>query len=865
VIRRLTIGTIFFFLCSITHAQLVRSPERAAMISLRKQRWEKAGSLLYKTLRKDSVNALAKYLFSVYFFTPGNILQNTDSAYFYIRHSWRDFQRTSLKEKERWRRSFRLDSALLTRQWQKIDSAAFATAKILNTEAGYILFLTTHPLAAQRLEALALRDEVAYLHTVKQNTHEAFLEFLQKYPSASQAPEARKKYDRLLYEAKTKDKRLSSFEFFLRTYPETPFRKEIEQHIFELFTLSGEIERFISFIQRYPGSSQVKKAQNILFHLLQEQEDLPWPGVFLTDSLQHILQVQESYLVPFFENGRFGFMDKNGTEIIAPIVQEIDDDYKCGNITTDVLVFSDQILARNGLSVYSNPIDEASDLGTGFLKVRNGGCNSIVHKSGYIVDACAQDATILGNRFLAIQKQQQWYIYALSGRLLLTDAWSEVVLHGNILLLRKETQWYLLTLAELVEAAQQPEFAISNSFDAVTLFPQGLLGVKAHDYEGVLNQELQDIIPFDKQNITNSFFGFIRQDASGYSIYNWAGEQASYFDKVITHEPWVAVKKNQKWHLFETKSLQYESEGYDSLAFEGPFPLTIQQDTLSVYFGNKNWLEFATSVTAHYIPGKDSTSYLAIEGEGKKTIYDRNGRKLFTVEANQIQYAGRGLFIISIKEKKGLLNASGDLILPIEYDAIGDVTNNFVSVLKGIKFGLFQVEQQKLIKPQYSKNLIPYTSRLVAAFRDGYFGFVDWDNKEHTKFEYTEIQYWNDTLAWVKKNQVWMLYDVLAKKVTETNIKQIKIIHDSPDEKLAVVQQANVYGVLSNKLGWIIPLSFTDVVNVGSVDEPLYFTEKHVEEASVYVVIYYDKNGKILRREVYKESDDYEKIYCPDN
>jgi hypothetical protein len=38
-----------------------------------------------------------------------------------------------------------------------------------------------------------------------------------------------------------------------------------------------------------------------------------------------------------------------------------------------------------------------------------------------------------------------------------------------------------------------------------------------------------------------------------------------------------------------------------------------------------------------------------------------------------------------------------------------------------------------------------------------------------------------------------------------------------------------------------------------------------VEEASVFVVIYYDRNGKFLRREVYQEADDYEKIYCPDN
>jgi hypothetical protein len=63
----------------------------------------------------------------------------------------------------------------------------------------------------------------------------------------------------------------------------------------------------------------------------------------------------------------------------------------------------------------------------------------------------------------------------------------------------------------------------------------------------------------------------------------------------------------------------------------------------------------------------------------------------------------------------------------------------------------------------------------------------------------------------------------------------------------------------------IIPIAFTDLVNIGTAEEPLYFTEKHVEEAWLFVVIYYDKNGRFLRREVYEEPDDYEKIYCPDN
>jgi hypothetical protein len=201
----------------------------------------------------------------------------------------------------------------------------------------------------------------------------------------------------------------------------------------------------------------------------------------------------------------------------------------------------------------------------------------------------------------------------------------------------------------------------------------------------------------------------------------------------------------------------------------------------------------------------------------------------------------------------------------VEYDAIGGAANNVISLLRSMKFGAYHVQQRKLIKPQYDKNLIPYTHRLMAAYRDGVYQFMNWDNKPEGTIEFDEVQYWNDTTALIRQREHWAFYTFATKEIRYPNLKALNFIRDTPDEKLAIIRQENTFGVLSNKRGWVIPLAFTDLVNVGSKEEPLYFTEKHVEEASLFVVIYYDRNGKFLRREVYQETEDYEKIYCPDN
>lgn len=323
------------------------APERAALKAIEKKKWEKAEGRLRKIIHKDTVNSLGMYLTALYYFSPDNPIYSIDSAYYYVTKSSKDIIKASSKQEEKLRR-FPLDTAMLVSLRKQIDSAAFERARIINTEQAFLEFLSKHTDADQQKQAMYLRDELAYLNAAKTNTHEAFNEFLAKYPDAARASEARKKYDLLLYEAKTRDKRLESFEFFLKEHPETPFRKEIEEHIFELFTVTGEVERFLSFMQKYPESTQMKRALDIVVHILQEKEDPNWPGLFLSDSLQNIRKLQESYLVPFFATGKFGFMDKNGIEVIPPAADDLDDGYKCGNIIEDILILPDRVLARDG-------------------------------------------------------------------------------------------------------------------------------------------------------------------------------------------------------------------------------------------------------------------------------------------------------------------------------------------------------------------------------------------------------------------------------------------------------------------------------------------------------------------------------------
>jgi hypothetical protein len=214
--------------------------------------------------------------------------------------------------------------------------------------------------------------------------------------------------------------------------------------------------------------------------------------------------------------------------------------------------------------------------------------------------------------------------------------------------------------------------------------------------------------------------------------------------------------------------------------------------------------------------------------------------------------------------KSGVIDVTGKVIVPVEMDAIGSLQGNSISILKNARFGLLNTSTRRFVPPQYSKNLTPYNQNLLVGFKGGNYVLIDWNNHATTNLSFDEIKYWNDSSALVRKGGNWMISDLRKGTVLVDNIKRFTVVSESSQEKLVIAQLDRSYGVIHNTKGIVLPFSFTDIVNVGSAEEPLYFTEKHVEEASVYVVTYYGSSGKALRKEVY-DQEEYERIYCPNN
>lgn len=836
-------------------------PEKAALSKLEKQKWKTVKTSLDKVLRKDTISAGAHYVMARYFFDPGNPDFNIDSAYRHAKSAFHDYLLMVTRQRERLKR-IPLDSVILVDLTRKIDSAAFYRALVTNTEEGYLFFIEFFPHSEQYSKALELRNQVAYEHALGQNTHQAFAAFIKKYPDSRQAADAARYHDKLLYEFLTSDGSLDSYESFLKEFPRSPYRGDAEKQIFELSIATGKKEAFAHFIRKYPESIFNKKARDILYHLLQEPEsDERYLEMIMTDSLRKLEQLNEGYLVPFFKNNLFGFMDRHGNEVIPAMSDELNTGYLCGNIVEDILVLSGKLLGRNGAVIFEGNVEELDDIGYGYLKVTAAGCTRIVHKSGFVIGAdCCIDARLPGGKFVALQTSGGWVMYTLTGRLLVDNVWEDVAESGGIIVLKKGGKSWLITPDYLVMNADSATLKLSAGFDDVRSWPGNLIWVRQGQKEGLFDARLNIKIPVDEHSLKNDFFGITATSRKGIRIYDSQFSESGYFQQLKVNKQWMAIRQENKWRLFDPFQRKPLSAGYDTLEFIGLFPAGYKGDSVKVFFNKEKSLDFH-KVKLGFIPAKDSTSYLLVTEGEKRSVYDLLGTKLFSVNYDNVQYAEEGIFIVSKNEKKGLVNSKGELLLPLEMDAIGDMSGGIVPLLKGMKFGVLDTRNKKQIKPTYDKNLVLYNDQFLIAYKNGAYGFADWHNKPHTPFEFDEIMQWSAGTAFVRKKSQWQHIDVNTKTVLMDNIRKITIVNDDGQEKTAIIQQGNLYGVISSTKGAIIPVTFSDIINIGSHEEPLYFTEKHVEEAALFVVIYYDKEGKLIYRQAL-EAEDYERVYC---
>lgn len=857
----LLISTVFLHLYSNA------DPISRALKALEKGKYEKVERLAEKSLQKNSVNPGARYVFSLLYFDSTYVRYNLDSAHIYIEQALLDEQQPDSLEGMRLEKSDLTVDNLL-RQKSLVDQAAFSRAAELNTIESFQYFIDEFHNAPQLANAISRRDQLAFEIASAENSYSSYKKFLDEYPDAHQASLAQERYDELVFLSKTKGGKLQHFIEFLEEHPETPYRDQAEWQIFQLGTLDNGQESYRTFKLNNPKSRYAQLADNILYHL--DKESFIAENK-VSDSLNLVYELESSSLIPIFENGRYGFIDNYGVDRIQPTFDSIPANYLCQLLTSDVLqaMVDDKLvlMGRNQKILWDQPFDKVEDLGSGLLKINVGNKYGILHKSGWLVLKVEyRQIKLLGDSFLAMKQNGKWGISSMTGRVIVAPQFEEVLNEGRFILLKKD-RWAVSNKEDIIQSFELDR-GFKFRYDDWELVNDNHLLVFSGGKEGILNEALLPVIPLSEHEIheLDSADWYVK---TAHGTLRFFGENLQpippdRYQDFISNNHFIGLFRNPKWEVWDRSILGPINEiGYDSVARLGmDLLLLVEDQESSILFRNGTILELENTDRIKFIRDADQTQgFLQVSSKGgKRQIYDLDGNPVYETWYYEVSPLTPQLFIIERNGVKGIVNLEGEILVKPRYKTIVADSVTHISLLHNGRFGYYNPVDGSLIRPQYEARLTYFNEKTLVSSKNGKKGLITHRNKILLPFEYNEIKRWTDSTVIALRENRWAVVNYHTGEQEFKDIKGLEWITNKQNCK-AIIKTSVGYGLLDNEKGMLLNPGFNDIINLGTNDQPVFFTEKYIPEADYFVVIYYNQAMEVIRKQVF-DSGNYDQVYC---
>ena len=750
---------------------------RYALKLLEKKKFKPATAILNRSLAKDSINAQAKYVYSLMYTDTAYHQYHIDTAYAYILDAATDLTQPDTAAKQQiLLKKLWVDSTTIASQKLRVDSLAFARAAAQHTVESYQYFLDRFSTAAQYDTAVGLRNALAFEKVRQANTYQAYQKFMETYPDAVEFNEAKEHYNMLVFRDKTQAGTLESYLQFLVNFPETPYRTLAEKEIFEISTVENTLESYEVFIRRFPNSIHAKKAIDFLYHLYKTNHN---PADFLerydplpfADSLREVIALENEILIPFYENKKYGFFDSKGEVVIPTQYDGIAEEYFCHGVTNDFVktsIASEEgnlslLLTKDNQRIFGtsvNPdlsvIEAASatltDLGGGLVEVTNNGQHTLVHKSGLMVldtpeggryegielmpvsSSDKEDENHPPYQFIKFQLKGKWGLSTFAGKALLEAVYDDIELMEEFVMLTKNEKIAVTNREALFAKADNQPLPLSFIYEDIAMVDDTHLIAYTERQETVLNDQLQVIVPLADHTIIrplrtsaqmDKYWLIRKKDASRqYYLFSRNSREAgnTHYEQAYYDDRWLAFKADNKFILFDFYKNRQSTETYDSVKilsknFVLLFPdFARSPDSVTIVFQNQKKVNVASS-------------------DKKQTVFFRLLRPRGMAEGSETsQY----LLIDDHSREKQIYNDKGEVVFSSDFDEVSIEAPHLFVIEKNGKKGLIDSLGNTLLSTRY-QGIGNYADGILAVLDRGKFGLYKYDTKEHIKPLYDAI------------------------------------------------------------------------------------------------------------------------------
>jgi len=660
----------------------------------------------------------ASYGLSIIYYRNDNPFYNIDSAYKYILLSEKNLKPSNAREKETLQK-LSINQPSIGEQKEKIIQRAFEKAKTENTVEAFNWFITNflHPFLQK--EATALRNKLAYDNAKKINSPRAYKDFISTYSDAEEINDAKWLYDFTLFNSMTQSNNLETYEAFVKQFPKSPYLGQAEDSIFSFSTRNETVQEYRGFIKKYSDNYNVKKAWDMIYFLSTIDFTFSVIANFIFDfpdfpdkqRADADLQRSKVSLFPIIKDGKWGFMDSLGN-IQIQYVYDWTDGFSGG---TAVVILHDKTgyINKAGNIIIPLSYDEANTFQNGLAVVKKENKFGLISKTGKTILPFEFD-NISGNEgannIILALKEGVYKYYDAKGKFLFEGKYEKA---GDF----SSGRAYIVQNGQYGFINRKGEIAIpaiynwAESFSRKDSYKTGTARIKLMDKFGLTDSSGKSILlcEYDRIDefseglvllVKEKKFGFA--DAKGNIVIPLKFDYSSELSATNGFKNGLAkVEQNKKRGLLSKSGKLYIPCEYDDVRNFSEELCAVKRGGKWGYIdrNNKQKINFLFDYAWDFSEGipLGQNSLARVKQKIKTGFINQKGEQIVPATYDEATDFKNGISIATSGGKKGVLDLSGNLIIPCEMDEIEIAGRGMLKLEKKEKFAYYNLSLQKRI------------------------------------------------------------------------------------------------------------------------------------------------------------------------
>lgn len=646
-----------------------------------------------KSLEKKTPGAA--YGLSKIFSSDNNPFFNLDSARRYILLSDSAYKTIKTKEKKYYS-GFGVNDTTIGELSAHICEKYFSFAAEADTVPVYEHYLDYFGTCAGVEKVIELRNKAAFRNASHINTSLAYQEFTLKYPGAKEGTRASELYQQRLFEEKTVDNKISSYEKFMTDYSDSPYKDEADRKIYRLSTTRNRVEEYAAFARKYPNSKYAGDSWRQVYALSMKDFTeaslnsfkANYPDYPFVSELETDYKLQNYIFLPFEKDEKWGYINEEGTELIAPQYDEAS--VFSEGLAVVTLNNKSGYINKAGKTILQLTFAEAEAFQNGYAIVLVDSLYGMINRKGEFVIKPQYDelSEVVEDVCIGVKNGKAGYI-AKNGRPI-TECMFDIAndYRDGLAIVAMNDKYGMINLLG--------KFVIEPVYDELIAIGKNRLKASNNDHWGIVDLHGNTIAEFIYDDIGEYHDGLVLASIDGkYGYLNEAGVQK------------IPVK-----YLFNSKLLATGNFTNGFVLLRTKYK-TLLADTSGAVIN-------FPGIEQYGLPGE---GFVPVMKNKKWGYADMTGKMKILPKYDFVESFKDGLALVKVKGFFGLIDTAGTMVIQPIYDNVIS-HGNFVVVVKDGKFGAL-TNNANLILPCAYRSIDAIGGKILRGVNENRLIYVD--------------------------------------------------------------------------------------------------------------------------------------------